>query len=135
MRYISGADLVACVERSAAPLQDLALGWEFIPIEMWQPAAEVVSELFTALAESSSLLPNLHDLSIQIPDPSYDLSSIPGPSWRNLVCALSIRRMEQLYIAPVMVSPPIDVLASLRELVANGAEMHVGTEELNFVVA
>ncbi|KAF7375490.1 F-box domain-containing protein [Mycena sanguinolenta] len=36
MRYISGDELLACVKRSAAPLQDLALGWEFDMMESIQ---------------------------------------------------------------------------------------------------
>ncbi|KAJ6477631.1 hypothetical protein C8R45DRAFT_1101939 [Mycena sanguinolenta] len=56
-------------------------------------------------------------------------------SWWNLVRALSTRRLKQLYIVPVTVSPPTDVLESLRQLVSNGANIHVGTEERNFVAA
>ncbi|KAF7375475.1 hypothetical protein MSAN_00435500 [Mycena sanguinolenta] len=151
MRYVSSDEFVARIERSAAPLQDLALGWKLgvmgavqlhnclrliptlIRFKMWLPHSEVVTELFTALAESPSLLPNLRDLTIDIY--TGDLPHIPDSSWRTLVRALSTRRMERLWIIPVPVSPPTDVLASLRELAAAGTKMHVGTEKLNFVVA
>ncbi|KAJ6477582.1 hypothetical protein C8R45DRAFT_934253 [Mycena sanguinolenta] len=152
MRYVSGDDLVASIERLAAPLCDLALGWQFPGIQslhlhkclrliptvtrftMWKPDADVVMELFDALAKFPSLLPNLHDLTIHI---FYTLvnSHIPDSSWRTLIRALSTRRLEQLYIVPVKASPPPDVLASLRELVASGAKMHVGTRERDFVAA
>ncbi|KAF7375499.1 hypothetical protein MSAN_00437900 [Mycena sanguinolenta] len=151
MSYISGEHLVACIDRSGAPLRDLALGCLFRAIDffdlhgclrlipsltrfkIWNPLADVVTELFAALADSSSLLPNLHDLTIHIY--TGDESHISEISWRTLVRALSTRRMEHLYIVPVEASPPMDVLTSLRELVVDGAKIHVGTEELNFVVA
>ncbi|KAF7375486.1 hypothetical protein MSAN_00436600 [Mycena sanguinolenta] len=153
LRYITGDELLACVKRSAAPLQDLALGWEFGVLEsaqlhdclrliptltkftMWWPSSVVVTELFAALAESPSLLSALHDLTIHIRNTARRPSDISDSSWRTLVRALSYRRMEHLYIVPVEGSPPRDVLTSLLELVANGGKVHVGTEELNFVVA
>ncbi|KAF7375502.1 F-box domain-containing protein [Mycena sanguinolenta] len=152
MRYISGSELLACVERSAAPLQDLALGWKFGMIEsvqlhsclrliptltrfkIWRPSVQVVTELFVALVDSPSLLPNLRDLTIHLYHADRDPPNLSESSWRTLIRALSTRRVERLYIVPILVSPPMDVLASLRDLVANGAEMHIGTEELNFVV-
>ncbi|KAJ6477638.1 hypothetical protein C8R45DRAFT_1007522 [Mycena sanguinolenta] len=153
MHDIHGDDLVAWFEQSARPLQDLALGWEgamglkfnavqlcnwlrLIPsltrFTMWKPNPQVVMELFAALADSPSLLPDLHDLTIQMH--TEDASHISESSWRTFARALSTRRMEQLYIVSVG-SPPADVLGFLRELVAHGATIHVGTEELNFVVA
>ncbi|KAF7375481.1 F-box domain-containing protein [Mycena sanguinolenta] len=152
MRYISGDNLMAFIERSAAPLQDLALGWEYnilqsaqlhdclrlIPtltrFKMWHPSSEVIAELFTALADSPSLLPNLHNLTIHILDMDHSPAEISYVSWRTLVRALSTRRVEHLYIVSVEVSPPTDVLASLRELIAHGASIHVGIEEANFLV-
>ncbi|KAJ6477621.1 hypothetical protein C8R45DRAFT_1076862 [Mycena sanguinolenta] len=151
MRYISGDDLVAFVERSAAPLHDLTLGWEYggvplcdclrliptlIRFKMCEASAYVVTELFTALADSPSWLPNLRYLTIDIhiTSPDWDWEpDISESSWRTLVRALSSRRLKQLYIVPVKTSPPLDVLASLRALVADGANMHVGTEQLNYI--
>ncbi|KAF7375597.1 F-box domain-containing protein [Mycena sanguinolenta] len=112
MHYISGGILLACVQRSAAPLRDLALGWEFnvmdsvqlheclrlvpslIRFRMWRPKSHVVTELFTALAASPSLLPDLQDLTIDILDTTNSPSNIPDPSWGTLVRALSTRRVE-----------------------------------------
>ncbi|KAJ6477568.1 hypothetical protein C8R45DRAFT_873039 [Mycena sanguinolenta] len=153
MYYLSGDQLVARVKRLVAPLQDLALGWEFhrinslqlhdclrlIPsltrFRMSQPDANVVTELFTALAEFPSLLPNLHDLTIHILDTARTPSNISNFSWRTLLRALSTRRMDRLHIVPVRACPRPGVLASLRELVANGAHIHIGIENLNFLVA
>ncbi|KAF7375477.1 hypothetical protein MSAN_00435700 [Mycena sanguinolenta] len=155
MRYISGEELVACVQRSAAPLRDLALRWQshnisllhlnlhdclrLIPtltrFRMWRPRSDVVTELFIALAESSSFLPNLHDLTINILDTAHSPADISDSFWRDLVRALSNRHIDRLYIASVNKSPPQDVLDSLRELVAAGANIHTGTEQFNFVAA
>ncbi|KAJ6477640.1 hypothetical protein C8R45DRAFT_1076878 [Mycena sanguinolenta] len=154
MCYVSGDELVAWFKRSATPLQDLAIGLEFdvmnsaqlhdylrliptlIRFRMWRPHSDVVSvtELFTALADSPSLLkgnsvmikfllsrqpsvsafggahplsllPNLHDLTIQIHTEAE--SHISDSSWRTLLRALSTRRVEQLYIRDL--APPDDV--------------------------
>ncbi|KAJ6477555.1 hypothetical protein C8R45DRAFT_1101876 [Mycena sanguinolenta] len=153
--YISGDELVACVQRSASPLRDLTLGCQFrtiglshmhlhkclsltsslVRFTMWLPHSDVATELFTALANSASLLPNLHDLTIHILDTARSPPDISDVSWRSLVRALSTRRMEQVHIVPIAVSPPMDVLTSLRELVAHGATIYIGTEDLNVVVA
>ncbi|KAF7375506.1 hypothetical protein MSAN_00438600 [Mycena sanguinolenta] len=156
MNSLSGEGLLRFMERSTPPLRDLTLGWEVDPghlgsvelhdclrlspgltrFRMWQPDSDAVAELLTALADTPSLLPNLLDLSIHIfDDPDWEPSNFSEASWRTLVRALSTRRMERLYIVPVKTSPPIDVLVSLRDLVVAGANMHIGTEELNFVVA
>ncbi|KAJ6477634.1 hypothetical protein C8R45DRAFT_1007511 [Mycena sanguinolenta] len=149
MYDISYTELFAFVEQSAAPLQDLVLGCQFVAtpplrdclcliptltrFKMWEPDMDMVADLFDALAADSSLLPNLRDLTIHID--IGDESDIPDFSWRSLVRAFSTRRMEQFYIVPVVVSPPTDVLASLRELAAAGSKMHVGVEDWNFVLA
>ncbi|KAF7375485.1 F-box domain-containing protein [Mycena sanguinolenta] len=151
---ITGDDLLVFLERSGAPLQDLALGWEFdehaasielhdclhlVPsitrFRMWQPHTNIVSDFFAALADSPSLLPNLHDLTIHLYHADRDPPDLSEPFWRTLIRALSTRHIEQLSIVPVMLAPPTEVLASLRELVADGAEMYIGTEALNFVHA
>ncbi|KAJ6488929.1 hypothetical protein C8R45DRAFT_1213540 [Mycena sanguinolenta] len=103
---------------------------------MWKPDTEAVIQLFANLVDNPSLLPNLRDLTVYIRvtahSPEPDISE---SSWRTLVRAVSThRRMEQLYIGPVAVSPPPDILASLRELVTGGVNVHVGTEDINFVV-
>ncbi|KAJ6477632.1 hypothetical protein C8R45DRAFT_1101940 [Mycena sanguinolenta] len=150
MWHISSDDLVAFVERSAAPLCDLTLGSQFRAMQsfllhrclrliptltrftMWLSNLNVVMELFVVLDSSPSLLPNLHDLTINILAATHTPSNISDLPWQTLVRALSARPIEHLYIVPMMV-PPADVLASLRALVANGAKMHIGTEKLNYV--
>ncbi|KAJ6477623.1 hypothetical protein C8R45DRAFT_1216574 [Mycena sanguinolenta] len=153
MRCISGDKLVACVQRSAAPLQDLALGGGFgfmgstelhdcfslIPtltrFRMWCPGSGPMAGFFTVLADNPSLLPNLHDLTISNHNDLRIETHISESSWRTLVRALSARRIEQLYIGTVRLSPPTDVLDSFRELVAHGAAIYVGYGRQNYVVA
>ncbi|KAJ6477615.1 hypothetical protein C8R45DRAFT_1101926 [Mycena sanguinolenta] len=102
---------------------------------MWKPNSEAVIQFFVDLADNPSLLPNLRDLTIHIFATARSSCNMPDHSWQTLVRALSTRRIDQLYIGYVGVSPPPDALASLRTLVASGAKIHVGTEERNFVVA
>ncbi|KAJ6488935.1 hypothetical protein C8R45DRAFT_1143200 [Mycena sanguinolenta] len=154
MMCFNDDDLRVILEKSTPPLRDLTLGWNFHNVDwselreclrlipsltrfaMWKPDTEAVIQLFANLVDDPSLLPNLRDLTIHIRvtdhSPEPDISE---SSWRTLVRAVSTpRRMEQLCIGPVAVSPPPDILASLRELVADGANVHVGTEDINFVV-
>ncbi|KAJ6477622.1 hypothetical protein C8R45DRAFT_1157494 [Mycena sanguinolenta] len=129
MRRISGEHVVAFIQRSAAPLQDLTLACgsvtsvqlhNLLPLiptltrfTIHGPDSDVVTELFVALAHTPSLLSNLRNLIIDLL-----FRDISDSSWRNLV-----------------LSPPVDVLASLRELAGQGVKMYVGTEELNYVAA
>ncbi|KAJ6488942.1 hypothetical protein C8R45DRAFT_993240 [Mycena sanguinolenta] len=153
MMFFGDHDIRAVLEESTPPLRDLTLGWEWHNVDrselreclrlipsltrfaMWMPESEAVIQLFANLVDDPSLLPNLRDLAIHIRvtahSPEPDISET---SWWTLVRAVSTRRMEQLYIGPVAVSPPPDILASLRELVTGGANIHVGTEDINFVV-
>ncbi|KAJ6477613.1 hypothetical protein C8R45DRAFT_363383 [Mycena sanguinolenta] len=153
MWEISSDDLVAFVERSAAPLCDLTLGSHFRPTRsfhlhkylhliptltrftIWLPHLDVAMELFADLAGSPSLLPNLHDLTIHILDVTRFPSNISDLSWRMLVRALSTRPIEHLYLVPVVMVPPANVLDSLRELVSHGATIYIGHEKRNHVVA
>ncbi|KAF7375497.1 hypothetical protein MSAN_00437700 [Mycena sanguinolenta] len=145
-------DFLAFLERSGVSLWDLTLGSRFrdmardwfnlheylrpVPslskFTMWLPDSEMVAELFAALGDSS-LLPTLHDLTIHLDDKGNP--RISDFSWRTLALALSNRRIEQLYIVPIVTSPCTDVLNSLCELVSNGAKMWIGTEQRNFVVS
>ncbi|KAF7375476.1 hypothetical protein MSAN_00435600 [Mycena sanguinolenta] len=150
MSSVTNADLLAFIQRSAAPIQHLILGWPFYVtafaqlhdclrrilsltrFEMWHPDTNVVMALFAALADTS-LLPNLHDLAIHI-FPG-DQSNILDSAWSTFVHALSNRHIDRLYIAPVNEYLPPDVLDSLQELVGAGANIHIGTDELNFLAA
>ncbi|KAJ6510693.1 hypothetical protein C8R45DRAFT_1068649 [Mycena sanguinolenta] len=150
MFVFSAEELLAFVKRSAAPLQDLTLDWEYSDTEfdqlleclqlipsllrfrMSEPESGAVPDLFAALAESSSLLPKLRNLAIDIlPHGPF---GIADSSWRMLVRALSTRHI-QLHIVHITVSPPADVLDACRELIRDGVEIYIGTEEHNFVVA
>ncbi|KAF7361500.1 hypothetical protein MSAN_01183500 [Mycena sanguinolenta] len=147
--YVTGENLLAFLERSGAPLRDLALGGyhphSSVPLHeclrgiptltrfrMSEANPRAVTDLFVALADSPSMLPNLCNLTIRTMGDSA--SDIPDSSWRALVRALSTRRMQSRIVG-VAVSPPEDVLASFRELAVDGADIYVGTEECNFVVA
>ncbi|KAF7361471.1 F-box domain-containing protein [Mycena sanguinolenta] len=143
--------LLALIQRSAPPLQHLALGWGFyftdsfhlleclhivpslVRFEMWMADPRAVNALFAALANSPSLLPNLRNLTIHLAS-GGDEPNI-SDSWRMLLRALSTRRVMGLEILPVTMPPPTDVLASLRELVTAGVEIYIGDDERNLVVA
>ncbi|KAJ6477598.1 hypothetical protein C8R45DRAFT_363244 [Mycena sanguinolenta] len=145
MQNVEYDDLFAFLKRSSAPLQDLTLGWEFdaldsvqlrrclrliptlVRFRMHRPRSSVVTGFFTALADNSSLLPNLRRLTILRRQPD---GYIPWDSFRS---ALRTRPLEQLYVAPVTQCPGGNVLGPLRELVAHGAEIHIGIGSLSWV--
>ncbi|KAJ7208435.1 hypothetical protein B0H12DRAFT_430293 [Mycena haematopus] len=148
MFSVSCEDLLTFVERSAPPLRDLTLGWEFydspnsiqlheclhlIPslaeFRMWASDSQVVTTLFAALADSPSLLPNLRNLKIHMVD-----SDISDSSWRTLHGVVSTRRL-QLSISPVEVSPPADILAAFRELLNDGEEIFIGNNQYDNLAA
>ncbi|KAJ6510692.1 hypothetical protein C8R45DRAFT_1207568 [Mycena sanguinolenta] len=144
MNDLSGKELLDFVQRSGPPLQNLTvLRWPYywrnvdlleclrllpsLARFRWIAALSAVTDLFAAMADSPSLLPNLRHLNITLMP-----NAISDFYWTTLVHALSTRRM-QLSIVPVTEPPPANVLASLRELVLDGVEIHIGTEESNFV--
>ncbi|KAJ7218869.1 hypothetical protein B0H12DRAFT_1152995 [Mycena haematopus] len=146
MHFISSDDLLRFMKRSAPPLQELAIGWAYstpnsldvyeclclipsiVRFRMWWPSPYVVADLFTALADSPSLLPNLQNL---IVNPSSDISD---SSWRTLVRALLTRRVQLRVLAVPNVKVPTapDVLAALGELVVDGMQIYIGTDKSNF---
>ncbi|KAJ7828000.1 hypothetical protein B0H13DRAFT_304508 [Mycena leptocephala] len=152
---ISGNDLLAFFQRSSPPIQDLFVGsgsahldsdelhecFRLLPtltrFEIRRPTLILVAKLFDALADSPSLLPNLHSLIIHL----YS-SSMPDSSWKTLLRALSTRRTQlqivqvQLYVGPPLsLKPGADVLAAFRELIADGMQVHIGTQDSNFISA
>ncbi|KAJ7218866.1 hypothetical protein B0H12DRAFT_1152990, partial [Mycena haematopus] len=146
MHYISGGYLLRFIKRSTPPLQELAIGWEhdvmnsihlheclhlipsIVRFRMWWPNPDVVADLFAALADSPSLLPNLHTLIVH-PD-----NDIPESTWRTLVRALLTRRVQLRVLAVPNVKVPTapDVLAALGELVVDGMQIYIGTDKSNF---
>ncbi|KAF7328766.1 F-box domain-containing protein [Mycena venus] len=151
LRYLSTYDLFAFLERSSPPLQELIVGEALKPdesdelhrcltlvptvtrFEIWWPDPNIVVDLFAALADSASLLPNLRYLTIH----HVDESDISDSSSEIFIRALSARR-TQLQVVRLILDdrpPPVDLLDALRELVADGMEIHIGTEERNYIVA
>jgi hypothetical protein len=142
-------DLWSFLKRSSPPLQELVLGLpnhdsirlhqslHLIPslarFKIWVPDAQAVVALFVALADSPSLLPKLQRLVVRTmprhPPPTSPY--ISQFSWPTLLRVLSTRRF-QFHISSVT-EPPVDVLAALRELAADGIKIYIGTRERNFV--
>ncbi|KAJ7827994.1 hypothetical protein B0H13DRAFT_2118473 [Mycena leptocephala] len=100
---------------------------------VWRPGSDFTAELFIALADSS-LLPNLHTLTIDL----YH-SDIFDSSCMTFLRALSARRtkLQSVRVTLAVGAPlslePADVLAAFRELVADGMQVHIGTEKDNFI--
>ncbi|KAF7328735.1 hypothetical protein MVEN_02502200 [Mycena venus] len=149
-RQLHIADLVSFLERSSPPLQVLIAGEglgssDFIKLhrcltlvptvtcfEIWWPDPNIVVDLFTALADSASLLPNLRYLTIH----HVDESNILDSSCETLIRALSARRTELQVVRIIFDDrpPPVDLLDALRKLVADGMEIYIGTKERNYIV-
>jgi hypothetical protein len=158
--YVDG--FISFLQRSSSPLRELVLltgiGLAFtqlaeclhlVPtltrLEVRWPATSLATELFATLADSPSLLPNLIGLTVR--PRNFDTSS-PYASdtaeslWKTLLRALSARR-AQLRVVRVKLThesslsssskPAADILATFRELAADGMELYIGAEEHNFV--
>ncbi|KAJ7860518.1 hypothetical protein B0H13DRAFT_2073788 [Mycena leptocephala] len=147
----SGDDLFDFLKRSSPPLQELFMGGgaaenvasrlreslHLLPtltlFYVWRPGSDFTAELFIALADSS-LLPNLHTLTIDL----YH-SDIFDSSCMTFLRALSARRTKlqtvrvTLAVGAPLSLEPADVLAAFRELVADGMQVHIGTEKDNFI--
>ncbi|KAJ7302093.1 hypothetical protein DFH08DRAFT_906039 [Mycena albidolilacea] len=137
----AGDELLGLLKRSSPPLQELCVGVKDYPCSLMQECLQIIptlvrftiwegsehmTELFAALTNSSSLLPNLRSLTIHARS-----RDIPDSAWRTLLRAVLSRRI-QLRILDVKV-PPAEVLAAFREAIVDGAEVYIGTEECNFM--
>ncbi|KAJ6510694.1 hypothetical protein C8R45DRAFT_964890 [Mycena sanguinolenta] len=149
--FLFSEDLLAVLKRSAAPVQNLTLRLSaaytdydylldclhlvpsLLRLRISEGDIEHLADLFDAMAESPSLLPNLRDLNIHISLYPDHQPSISDWSWSSLVRALSARRMR-FRIVPVRVPPPTDVLNAFRQLVLDGVDIGIGTENHNFLV-
>ncbi|KAJ7896345.1 hypothetical protein B0H14DRAFT_3612341 [Mycena olivaceomarginata] len=137
--------LLGFLKQSLPPLQELSLGTsastdiplreylDLIPtllrLTLWYPDSHPAANLFAALANSPFLLPNLCHLIIHA---SRRASAIFDSSlWRTLLRMVSSRRI-QLHMLLVK-SPLSNVLAVFRELVADGVEVYIGTEERSLI--
>ncbi|KAJ6558205.1 hypothetical protein B0H19DRAFT_1150370 [Mycena capillaripes] len=100
-----------------------------------------MTELSAALADSSSLLPNLHTLRISAIGLSHNFN--PNLFWETLVHALLVRRTQirivrvelATAVLPIFLRPSAGTLDALRERVAEGMEIYVGDygQNSNFV--
>jgi hypothetical protein len=150
---ISGDDLLSFFLLSSPPLRELIVGrgavrdqalvqlhecFRLVPtllrLEI-HAGCRFVTELFNSLADSPSLLPNLHKLVIHL-----DPSDVPDSFWKTALRALSARHI-QLKIGdfkltadpPESLKPPADALAAFRELAADGMRVLIGTENCNLI--
>ncbi|KAJ7829250.1 hypothetical protein B0H13DRAFT_2116308, partial [Mycena leptocephala] len=125
---ISGNDLLSFFLLSSPPLQELVVGpgavrdealgqlhecFRLIPtllrLEI-HAGCPFLTELFDSLADSSSLLPNMHKLVIHL-----DPSDVPDSFWKTVLRALSARHTQLKIVdmkltadAPESLKPPAD---------------------------
>lgn len=137
--------LFSFLARSSPPLQELVLGlrYDYLPIQLHQSLhlipglgrleldglVQSVADLFAALADSPSLFPNLHSLTVFFRwSWALGLDTTLPPffsDWWTLLRLLSTRPIKRLIIFNVA-DPPVDVLAAFRELVAGGVQINIG---------
>jgi hypothetical protein len=145
---ISCSDFSLFLKRSSPPLQKLVLdggsnSFAFTELDEWlrlvpslthleflvRRETSTDKDLFSALADSAShLLPDLRSLTIHNASPSLSNSS-----WQTLLCALSARRSRLLHFKFTWCEPPADVCAGLRRLVADGMDIHIGSNYENLI--
>ncbi|KAJ7453645.1 hypothetical protein B0H11DRAFT_1820317 [Mycena galericulata] len=150
----SSNDLIALLKRSSPPLLALTIAAndsDFIrflddlprlaPIlecfELHDPSTDTLKQLFALLlASPSHFLPNLRSLRVYAINPSF---SISRSTWTDVLHILSIRRSHitdfKLNSGGRILEPPATVLAGLRELVADGLDMYIGTQKRNHIAA
>ncbi|KAJ7472205.1 hypothetical protein FB451DRAFT_1367992 [Mycena latifolia] len=146
------AKVVQFLRRSSPPLQELIMGdtlreairWtldetqdclSLLPtlthLELRQPEADAAVHLLTILA-NSRLPPNLSTLTFRLFYP-------PPLPWLQKLCdALLPRRNTALAVRLIWVfdrpdAPGETVLVQLRQLVADGMRIHIGTETTNYI--
>ncbi|KAJ7748783.1 hypothetical protein DFH07DRAFT_1035512 [Mycena maculata] len=156
--HITVADLCAFLERSSPPLQELIITDRWPPLrldtclrlvptltrlELWDPRIDLLEKLFADLAEyPSDFLPALRSLCI----PRH---SVYEPPWETIYHALSVRRTQvthfqatqtqSIYSAATngrswVPEPRPHLRVAFRELVADGMELNIGTEVLDFLL-
>jgi hypothetical protein len=146
------------LDRSSPPLQELLIdgrifGLDFIRLaeclhliptltrfELWRPRSRSVASIFTALADSLYLLPNLQCLTIHmVPQQANEFHS--DDLWQTILRALSARRTQlrvlhvNLGASRTSVGPAADILAAFAELVQNGMQIHIGSQKRNYISA
>ncbi|KAJ7924445.1 hypothetical protein B0H13DRAFT_1194275 [Mycena leptocephala] len=140
------------LEQSLPPLRRLALGnsykdIEFVHLDEWLRLVPTLTDLefftyqsifadnlFSTLADfPSDFLPNLRSLKIQHQSPVLSLSS-----YQSLLRALSTRhtRLSCFHLEALNddePKPPADVCDGLRQLVADGMEIYIGSGGENYI--
>ncbi|KAJ7457904.1 hypothetical protein B0H11DRAFT_2199507 [Mycena galericulata] len=155
-QHILSANLFNFLNRSSPPLVRLCLGshwriqegtfdeveecFSLLPmlthLELSNPEPATAALVVTILANSPHLLPNLTSLAFNFRE------LFPESSWyEKVLTALSVRH-SKLAFACLLLEPSQDskgiemdatVLGGLRQLVAGGMKIHIGTEEQNLV--
>jgi hypothetical protein len=148
------SELLSFLRRTSPPLRELAL-WDesdfpllaeclrLVPdlgrFELWYTYSPTVKKLFAALAESTSLLPQLRTLVIQVEEVPPNCHSF----WMTLLRALVARRTRiQAFHCmvfrrlPDSKLPAPDIIAAFRELVMDGMEIQISAlrEAWNYVI-
>ncbi|KAJ7871231.1 hypothetical protein B0H14DRAFT_2724858 [Mycena olivaceomarginata] len=136
--------LLSFLKRSSPALQELVLAHEsdflslaeclrFAPdlkqFELQETYYSLAEELFGALIESASLLPQLSILIINLTD--NEDPEISYSFWNTALGALVARRTQLLFFRltiPILTAlemPTPDIIAAFRELVADGMQVHI----------
>ncbi|KAJ7450024.1 hypothetical protein B0H11DRAFT_324527 [Mycena galericulata] len=148
---IEASDLLGFLKRSLPPLRKLSVGthdwrmqwgldemeesFSLIPtlthLELSYLRPTTALLVVTALSNSPHLLPNLSSLTFR--------RLIPHVRWfGELLRALSARRTKIASVTIMVetefdVDDTPDVIAGLRQLIADGMKIHIGTEQQNFI--
>ncbi|KAJ6558167.1 hypothetical protein B0H19DRAFT_130398 [Mycena capillaripes] len=143
------SDVFNFLKRSSPPLKQLGVSrnvFDFVRLQEclylapsltdltgWEPHQGFMTKLCVVLADSSSLLPNLHILKIM--GLYWVAESNTDSLWETLLRVLSSR--TQLHLVHIKLGhpsmkPAADALAEFRDLVAGGMQIYIGCEA-NFV--
>ncbi|KAJ6489181.1 hypothetical protein C8R47DRAFT_1125252 [Mycena vitilis] len=147
----ASADTLNFLRRSSPPLQRLDLGrgrnrfstlseldgfLRLVPsltyLALYLGEGTFIEEFFGALAAAPALfLPNLRSLEIQHKRP------LSAPAYRKVLHALSIRSPQlgrvKLRCDTQDLVPGVDVGHGWKQLAADGMDVHIGTEDINFL--
>ncbi|KAK7063555.1 hypothetical protein R3P38DRAFT_2819066 [Favolaschia claudopus] len=120
--------LILYLSRRSSFLECLCLVPELERLEVWWLEWQQAEDLFTALKEIPSLLPRLTTLCLR--HSSLQPDPMPHSLWHGLSAALVGRRaqLRDFHLSlphPSGGPPPLDVIASLRELMADGVSIHI----------
>ncbi|KAJ7640385.1 hypothetical protein DFH06DRAFT_1477902 [Mycena polygramma] len=147
----STENLLSLLNQSAPPLRELAMpvisGEQFIQLaqclrlvptlekfEMLRTGSDIPTRILTALADSPSLLPRLHSLTIHVSIHEPDSPAF----WTALLRALSSRRahVRDVHVellrnsrAPeIPINPTEEILSAFRDLTAEGMQIRISLQ-------